>query len=217
MLQVKYALVALADDAAIVSRVASLAPALIRATGPISYDFQFGPNDLLARIVGASWFAPGTLFAAAGATVALDGEALAGLELGSAGGDFYRSRDNLAGLAPDLIARGGATPEELMGLAERAEEASYLNAYIPDHAYYLFALATVPLYRGRGAGSALLRAAVERARAAGFRELHLDVLADNPAVKFYADHGLRVLSEARVPRLCREHAFPSELRMALTL
>lgn len=210
-------LTALAGDETLARQLAPLIPGLIRATGPVSYDFQFGRGDLLARVVVASWPVPGTFFAATNATVAMDGEVLAGLELGFAGTDFYRSKDKLAALAPDLVANNHATLEELMALAVRAVEASYLNAHVPDGAYYLLALATAPSHRRRGVGAALLTAAIARARAAGFREFHLDVLSDNPAVDFYLAHGLHVASRVEVPRLSRDHAFPSELRMALTL
>ena len=212
-----YELIALGRDHAAATRAAKEAAGLIRATGPVSYDFQFGTEGLLERVVATSWSAPGTLFAAANVTAAFAGEALAGFELGFAGGEYYRAKDNLAALASALIESGGADLDELMGLTARADEASYLNAHIAEGVYYVLALATVPAFRGKGAGVALLRAAIERARAAGMRELQLDVLADNPAVAFYRHHGLRVLSEVSVPRLSQECGFPSELRMGLVL
>ena len=197
--------------------IAALVPDLIRATGPVSYDNQFGTQGLLERVVTASWSRPETLFAAANTTAVWDGDALAGIELGFAGPDFYRFKDNLAALAGDLISTGAVGLDELRGLAERAEIASYLNAHVPGDVYYLHALATPASHRGIGAGKALLRAAIERARAAGFRELQLDVLADNPTVGFYQAHGLRMLSEVHSPYLSAEHGFPGELRMAVTL
>ncbi len=197
--------------------IAALIPDLIRATGPVSYGYQFGPGDLLDRMVAASWPTPDTLFCAASTTTVFDGDELLGIELGFAGPDFYAFKANLAGLASDLMARGVATHDELAGLLERAEEASYLNAHVPDDVYYLHALSAPAAHRGRGAGRALLEAAVARARAAGHRELHLDVLADNPAVGFYRAMGLRILSETAAPRLSRDHGFPSEYRMAVTL
>lgn len=197
--------------------IAPLVPELIRATGPVSYDYQFGTDGLLERVIAASWPAPETLFAAASTHAVWDGEALAGIELGFAGPNFYRFKDNLAALAGDLIARGVVSRHEMRGLAERAGIASYLNAHVPEGVYYLHALSTPPSHRGRGVGKALLQAAIERARAAGYRELQLDVLADNPAVGFYQAHGLTILSEVRSPDLSRDHGFPSELRMAVTL
>lgn len=197
--------------------IAPLIPDLIRATGPVSYDYQFGTAGLLGLVVGASWLKPQTLFAAANTTAVFEGEVLAGIELGFDGPDFYRFKDNLVALAGDLIAGGVVAMDALVGLTERAEIASYLNAHVPEGVYYLHALATPISHRGKGVGKALLHAAIERARAAGYRELQLDVLADNPAVRFYQANGLRILSEARSPYLSRDHGFPAELRMALTL
>lgn len=197
--------------------IAAAIPDLIRATGPVSYGYQFGPGNLLDRLVAASWPTPDTLFCAACTTAAFDGEELLGIELGFAGPDFYAFKTNLSGLAPGLMADGAVTYDELSGLLERAEKASYLNAHVPDDVYYLHALSAPPAHRGKGAGRALLAAAVERARAAGYRELQLDVLADNPAVGFYQAMGLRIVSEARSPELTRDHGFPAEYRMAVTL
>lgn len=193
-------------------------PALIRATGPVSYDYQFGPDGgLLERVVAASWPTAETLFASACTTLATDGDELLGLELGFEGPNFYRFKDNLVALAGDLIAQGVVTFDELKGLGDRAEAASYLNAHVPEGVYYLHALSTPERHRGKGAGKRLLAAAIERARAAGHRELQLDVLADNPAVGFYQANGLRILAETRSPMLSRDHGFPSELRMAVAL
>ncbi len=199
------------------ARYAHLAPDLIRATGPVSYNYQFGTGGLLERLVAASWSTPDTLFCAACTTGAVENDDLIGIELGFPGADFYAFKANLAPLAALLIERGHATADELAGLVTRARKASYLNAYVPDDVYYLHALSTLPRRRGRGVGKALLQAAITRARAAGFRELHLDVLADNPAVGFYKAMGLQVLAEIRSPELTREHGFPAEYRMAVAL
>lgn len=198
-------------------RFAALIPGLIRDTGPVSYDYQFGIEGLLARMVAASWTTLDTLFCAACTTTATGGGELLGIELGFAGPNFYAYKSGLAGLAPGLIARGEATYEELVGLTARAAKASYLNAHVPDDVYYLHALSTLPQHRGKGIGKALMQAALERARAAGYRELQLDVLADNPAVGFYQAMGLQILAEIRSPELSRDHGFPSEYRMAVTL
>ncbi len=198
-------------------RFASCIPDLIRATGPASYDYQFGTDGLLARLVTASWTSPDTLFCANCTTAAVDTSGLLGIELGFAGADFYAFKSNLAALAPEWIARGLATRDELTGLMVRAEKASYLNAQVPDDVYYLHALSVVPMQQNRGIGQALLKAAFERARAAGHRELQLDVLADNPAVGFYQAMGLQILAEIRSPELSRDHGFPAEYRMAVSL
>lgn len=202
------------DDAA---RFAPLIAGLIRATGPVSYGYQFGGGGLLERMVAASWNTPDTLFAASATTIVTDGDELLGLELGFAGPNFYVFKDNLVSLARDLIGQGVVSFEELKGLAARAEQASYLNAHVPEDVYYLHALSTPERHRGKGVGRQLLRAAIARAKADGYRELQLDVLADNPAVGFYQANGLRILTETRSPDLSRDHGFPSEYRMAVTL
>lgn len=191
---------------------------LIRATGPVSYDYQFGGDGrLLNAVVTASWNTPETLFAAATSTLAMAGEELAGIEIGFAGPNFYSYKANLGHLAGPLLESGAVSYEDLAGLAGRAEKASYLNAHVPEGVYYLHALSVSPRFQGRGAGARLLKAALDRARKAGFGELQLDVLADNPAVQFYRSFGLRVVVETTSPELAADHGFPSELRMAIAL
>lgn len=200
-----------------IKRFSPLIPQLVRATGPVSYDYQFGTDGLLERLVAASWPRPDTLFCAACTTAMVDDGELLGIELGFAGPNFYTFKTNLAALAPELIERGEASHDELAGLMVRAGKASYLNAHIPEDVYYLHALAAFPQHRGKGIGKVLMQAALDRARAQGFHELQLDVLADNPAVGFYQAMGLSILAEIRSPELSRDHGFPSEYRMSVTL
>jgi ribosomal protein S18 acetylase RimI-like enzyme len=200
-----------------VAQFAPLIPELIRATGPVSYDYQFGVDGLLEQVVAASWATPDTLFCAACTTVVVEGDELLGIELGFAGPNFYAFKANLAALAPAMIEQGQVSYEQFAGLASRAEIASYLNAHVPDDVYYLHALSTPPQHRGKGVGRDLLRAAIGRATNAGYRELQLDVLADNPAVGFYQAMGLRIVAETRSPELSHKHGFPAEYRMAVTL
>ncbi len=203
-------------EAALAQRFAPQIPALVRATGPVSYDYQFGTRPgFFDEFIRASWLAPGTLFSHDTTRVALVDEELAGIEIGFDGPDFYRLRDALADVSAALVANGVTTTPELQALAVRSAKASYLNAHIPRRVYYLHALSVPERFRGRGVGARLLEHALERARGAGQRALQLDVLADNPAVRFYESMGLRVLAETRSPELSREHGFPSELRMEI--
>ncbi len=200
------------------ARFAGAIADLVHATGPVSYDYQFGPDRrLLDLVVAGSWSAPRTLYAAENATLALSADDLAGIEIGFHGPDFIGFKDNLGGVAAHLIGQNAATADEFAGLLARAARAAWLNPAIPKDAYYILALATTPASRGAGVGAALLRGAVTRARDAGYRSVHLDVLADNPAVAFYRAFGFEIVAETSVPDLVRDHAFPSEYRMVLEL
>lgn len=192
---------------------AAQVPALILATGPVSYRYQFPRAALFEDFVAESWRRPGTLFAHDAATLAFEDGALAGLGLGFPGPEFYTRKHALGAVSRALLESGRTTPEELSELGRRAGEASYLNAHIPGDAYYLHALSVAAGQRGRGVGARLLQRAIDAGRAARLRALELDVLADNPAVRFYESFGLVIAAETRVPRLSREHGFPSELRM----
>ncbi|MBW2395839.1 MAG: GNAT family N-acetyltransferase [Deltaproteobacteria bacterium] len=207
-----------AADASLAKRHAKLIPDLVHMTGPSAYDYQFGADrELFDPFVEAAWLVPDTLFSHTGATLAVEGEELMGIEIGFGGRGWYESKTALRSVSMSLLESGKTTREALRGMGDRSRKASYLNPHISDTAYYTLALAVPEAHRGRGLGAQLLTSAVEAARSAGYRELQLDVLSDNPAVKFYESMGLVCLAETIAPEPCREHGVPMEMRMALRL
>lgn len=190
---------------------------LVWSTGAASYDYIFGGRPHFERFVARSWETAETYFGHSEATVAVrDGEII-GVEIGSDGARNYRTRANVGPVAASLMTEGTLDASDLTGVIERADKASYLNPFVPDHAYYVLALAVVPTVRGSGVGARLLRHAMERGRRLGCRELHLDVLSDNPAVAFYRAHGLVTMAETIAPEPCRAHGIPMEMRMVRPL
>lgn len=99
-----------------IARFAPLIPGLIRATGPVSYDYQFGVDGLLEQVVAASWGTPDTLFCASCTTAVVQDGELLGIELGFAGPNFYAFKANLVALAPALMAEGKVSYEQFAGL-----------------------------------------------------------------------------------------------------
>jgi GNAT superfamily N-acetyltransferase len=73
-----------------------------------------------------------------------------------------------------------------------ADEPGYgfVDASTPE-----LAIAVVPSKRGHGIGDELLKALIEKARAAGHRRLSLSVEPGNPARKLYERHGFAVVDE----------------------
>ena len=57
------------------------------------------------------------------------------------------------------------------------------------------AIAVVPSKRGHGIGDELLNALLERAQAAGYRQISLSVEPGNPARKLYERHGFEVTAQ----------------------
>jgi ribosomal protein S18 acetylase RimI-like enzyme len=199
-----------ADDPA---RIAEL----VWSTGAVSYDYIFGGRARFDRFVGRSWETSDTYFGHSEGTVAVHRGEVVGVEMGFDGARSYRTRANVDAVATSLIADGAVDSADLPGVLARADKASYLNPHVPDHAYYVLALAVVPAVRGSGVGARLLRHAMERGRRLGCRELHLDVLSDNPAVAFYRAHGLATMAETIAPEPCRAHGIPMEMRMVRAL
>lgn len=189
-------------------------PALMHSTGPVTYDYQFDVRELFDWMVEASWRIPGTLFGYDGATLALEGDELLGIEVGFPGPEFEQRKKALAPLWSPLIESGQISKAQLGAIAERTYFASYLNVAIPTKVYYIHAIAVKPEHRGKGIGAALLGNAMEAGRQAGLRGLHLDVLSDNPAVEFYRALGLECLAETLAPKP-HSHGVPMEMRMAI--
>jgi hypothetical protein len=57
-----------------VSRYAAEFAALVHATGPVTYDYQFLRRELFDAVVKRSWAMAGSLFAYDETTLALDGD-----------------------------------------------------------------------------------------------------------------------------------------------
>ena len=187
---------------------------LMHATGPVTYDYQFDGRELFDQIVNASWRTPGTLFAYDGTTLALDDDELLGIEVGFHAPEFEQRKKALASLWPALIEAGDVSAEKLALIADRTYQCSYLNAAIPARVYYIHALAVKESQRGKGIGAKLLQNAIDKAKLAGLRALHLDVLSDNAAVAFYRSLGFDCLVETTTPVPLR-HGVPMEMRMAI--
>ena len=126
------------------------------------------------------------------------------------------SQENPAPLWQRIVDDGVVTPAELAELGRRSYLASYLNVVIPSSAYYIHALSVRPDRHGQGIGASLMKDAIERATDEGFRVVHLDVLSDNPAVKFYEAFGFEALAQTVAP-IPHSHGVPMEQRMALDL
>lgn len=195
---------------------AAAIPDLVWSTGPASYAYIFGGRALFDAFIAESWRTPDTYFAHTEATVALHGGAVVGLELGSVGTRNHETKANLAAVSMALVERGVVTPADLAPVLARADKASWLNPFVPPTAYYVLALAVAPDLRGTGLGARLLAHAAARGRSAGCRELHLDVLSDNPAVAFYRARGLVTVAETVAPEPLA-HGVPMEMRMVTTL
>lgn len=191
-------------------------PELVWATGPISYEYHFDSRDLFNQIVSGSWLLDGSLFAAEATTLAVEEDALMGIEIGMPGKEFKQRQNGLAPIWKNLLESGAMDSDDLTGVIERSDHASWLNPSVPHDAYYIHALSVKPGFRGKRVGFHLIDNTMKKAKADGFAKLQLDVLSDNPAVDFYRAVGLEVLAETRAPKPA-EFGVPPELRMGIKL
>ncbi len=198
------------------ARFAPDIPELVWATGPISYEYHFANRDLFDEIVGSSWLMDGSLFASDATTLAVEEGELMGIEIGMPGPEFKQRQNGLAPVWKKLLETGGLSSEDLTGVIERSEAASWLNPVVNDDTYYIHALSVKPGFRGKRVGYHLIDNAIQKAKARGFAKLQLDVLSDNPAVDFYRAVGLELLAETRAPKP-QAYGVPPEYRMGMTL
>lgn len=81
--------------------------------------------------------------------------------------------------------------------------AAWYRLFTPDEPGFAFidertpevSIAVVPSMRGRGIGSQLLQALMERARREGYPALSLSVERDNPSLALYRRHGFEPVRE----------------------
>ena len=199
-------------------KFAALIPDMIHMTGPSSYDFQFGADRTLFDVfIETAWLEPHTIFSHTEATLEVEDDQLIGMEIGFGGQGWYGMKKTLRDVSMNLLDSGKTTLDALRIMGTRSREASYMNPYIPNTAYYVLALAVSNRHRGTGMGAKLLNNAIDTARNDGFREVHLDVLSDNPAVKFYQAMGFACMAETVGSAACRDYGIPMEMRMVLPL
>ncbi|MGV8997463.1 MAG: GNAT family N-acetyltransferase [Parvibaculaceae bacterium] len=200
------------------TRFATYIPELVRATGPKSYRYIFGPYEpLYQQFMAQAWATPDNFFSHTQSVLALEGDAFRGVLIAHDGPEHYRLKDAVFPIIYGLVGEHGITPELITELAERADIASYMNPYVPNDCRYIIVVSVPEAARGKGAGRALMFHEIESARAAGYRTLHLDVMSDNPAVGLYSALGFETMTETITPILCRQHGIAMELRMVLTL
>ncbi|MDO8423828.1 MAG: GNAT family N-acetyltransferase [Parvibaculum sp.] len=164
-----------------------------------------------------AWATPDNFFSHTQSVLALEDGAFRGVLIAHDGPEHYRLKDAVFPIIYGLIGQHGITPEMIAELAARADIASYMNPYVPNDCRYIIVVSVPEAGRGKGAGRALMIYEIDRARAAGYRTLHLDVMSDNPAVGLYTALGFETMAETITPIPCRQHGIAMELRMVLTL
>ena len=191
-------------------------PELAWSTGPVSYEYYMKRRSLFDAWVQRLWRAPGTIFSADSAILSIEEGKLLGVAIAFNGGK-YRERIRAGGpLWEEMLRAEEVTTEEIVGVAERAKLASWLNPIIHSNTFYVHALAVKPEARGKRVGYSMMEYLFDEAKELGYQEFQLDVLSDNLAVGFYRSLGLEVLAETRAPKPA-EFGVPVEFRMGKLL
>ncbi len=192
---------------------AQLAARLIFDTDPHLFDFWFARDrDLALDYFADQWPRAGGVFSHVHATAARAGGDLLGIEHGL---DVKAQRAQWAHTLP--ATKQILSAQQLSQLLDAFRWMPYLIPPIPEDAYYVQHLAVVPGLRGRGVGARLLEHAFGKAARGAYRSVHLDVVADSPAVRFYRRMGMEALSETRVSRLEADYGVSAHLRMTKSL
>lgn len=191
-------------------------PELVWATGAISYEYHFSSRDLFDALVQGSWHKNGTLFAADTTKFAIENGELMGLVIGMPGTEFKSRQSTLGPVWQRLVEKNQVNAQDIAGVVQRSEDASWLNPAIHANTYYIHAISVKTRFRGKRVGYHLMENAISTAREKGFHQLQLDVFSDNAAVDFYRAIGLEVLAETPAPK---PSAFgvPPEYRMGMKL
>jgi ribosomal protein S18 acetylase RimI-like enzyme len=193
---------------------APVVPDLIYQTSPVLFDhITGGRRQALTRWLSGLFSRPGNSFSFQFATAAMSDGRMLGLEIGYAGAKRARLYSNSGRQAKALVDEDSFA--RLRSALSRGT--GYLTPFVPDHAYYLMILSVDRCRQNRGIGRQLLENALQRARDAGLRSVHLDVYAGNPAISLYQRAGMEILVETHVPRLELDYGIPPHYRMVLDL
>lgn len=185
-----------------------LAAELIHATEPHIFGYLHGHDMALVRShLGHQWQQADSLFSHRFCTAAWLGDALMGIELGF---DGQQQAEASGPMIEHAMAR--LTEAQFAHFATWFEHGRFVLPSVPDDAWYLQHLAVVPAARGRGVGELLLRNCIDRSHEAGYRRIHLDVYADNPAVRLYERMGFETIVETLVRPLV-PYGIPLHWRM----
>jgi len=189
---------------------AELAAELLHATGSPIYDYLYGPEPVFrSRMMALQWQAEEGFLSHRHAMAAYGpGGDLLGIELG-----FDSAAEDAAFDAATAIVREHATVAQTEQIFAAARNLVYLTPFTPDGNYCVHNLAVTNTDRGTGLGRRLLEGAFERAAAAGYISVCLDVMETNPAVSFYRRLGMHLACETRIPDLVEHHGFPTIYRM----
>jgi ribosomal protein S18 acetylase RimI-like enzyme len=109
------------------------------------------------------------------------------------------------------------TAEMVPGYFERLEALNQFHPDVPEKAFYLQNIAINASLRGNGIGEQLFRSIVVWAQNGHHETMQLDVVSDNPAVKFYIRLGMEIKADTDVPELRTKYDQPSRYRMVLAI
>ena len=190
----------------------TLAAELIHATEPHIFGYLHGHDmNLVHGHLGHQWQQAEGIFSHRHCTAAMVGEDLVGIELG------FDAAQQEAATGPFIEhAMAFLDEAQFAHLAGWFEHGRFVLPAVPDDAWYLQHLAVVDAARGRGVGERLLANAIERVRSDGYTSMHLDLFAENPALRLYERMGFRVIAETLVRPLVA-HGIPLHYRMVLAL
>lgn len=193
---------------------AERAAELLYSTAQPIFDYLYGPDKAFrTRIMALQWQADEGFLSHRHAMAAYDADGdLMGLELG-----FDSKAEPAAFAAAWNVVRGNATAAQQKHISMAGHHLIYATAFTPNGNYCVQNLAVGDTGRATGLGRRLLEGTFQRAAAAGYKAVCLDVLETNPAIGFYRHLGMRLAAETRIPDLMEQRGFPAIYRMVRDL
>jgi len=185
---------------------------LIWSTDPVLMNFMFGEMSVFQRAAAREWPSEAGILCHKQAVVAQTDDRIVGLCIAHTTEEYGPNFEAAQRIQSDaLSAAEGAHIEKALAWMDR------LFPEAQGESFYVLELAVSEEAQGQGLGRRLLSNAVDRARQKGCNRLALDVAADNPAVQFYQQLGLKTEIETRVPFLADGHGVGTHLHMSAPL
>ena len=182
---------------------------LLPATSPKIFNCVFkGRPEVHTRVAEACWKASDVEGSHSFSVVALDDDDVVGILIAYNWATFQNLKKSTTKLTVPLI-----DDDILLSMRETLPLISLLTPTMRDNDYFVRYLSVSSAVQGKGVGAKLLEHAFSQAKSLGCKTLQLDVVSENPAVKFYKKMGLKIIAETRIPFLEESYDIGSNLRM----
>jgi len=187
-------------------------PDLVFETNPALWSYVFfGQRSAFNQYIIELWPRKGNHLSHDIATAAIADHELIGIERGYSG-----AKKNSIEVKTAEALKIIYDDNMLRKLNNNLKKMIYITPYIPKSAYYLQSLSVASAGQNLGIGKLLLENVFNKARKKGLKSVHLDIYAENSAIGFYENMGMKLCVNTQITELVA-HGIKTQCRMVKQL